>query len=110
MTKLELVNIVNNISSSLKLNENFTDSQKCSMLIGTNVDLDKAEENGKIDHIYDLVMASKFASLYNAEMVMEEAIEEPIVEPVVIVDEDDEDGENSEARVEEVLIDDEDEE
>ena len=76
MTKLELVNIVNNISSSLNLNESFTDSQKCSMLIGTNVDLDKAEENGKIDHIYDLVMASKFASLYNAEMVMEEAMEE----------------------------------
>ena len=43
-------------------------------------------------------------------LYMEEAMEEPTVEPVVIVDEDDEDGENSEARVEEVLIDDEDEE
>lgn len=104
MTKAELVNIVNNICSSLKLDENYTVSQKCSMLIGTNVDLDKAEANNRIDYIYGLVMESKFARLYNPTSTNIINKEHEIIKEELL---DDEDGENSEATVEELLDDEE---
>lgn len=102
MTKAELVNIVNNIYSSLKLDENYTVSQKCSILIGTNVDLDKAEANNRIDYIYGLLMGSKFARLYNPNDILNE-------EPEIVKEEllNDEDVANSEATVEELLDDEE---
>lgn len=102
MTKAELVNIVNNICSSLKLDENHTVSQKCSMLIGTNVDLDKAEANNRIDYIYGLVIESKFARLYNQTSIVNK--EHEIIKEELL---DDEDSENSEATVEELLDDEE---
>ena len=104
MTKAELVNIVNNICSSLKLDENYTVSQKCSMLIGTNVDLDKAEANNRIDYIYGLVMESKFARLYNPTSTSIINKEHEIIKEELL---DDEDSENSEATVEELLDDEE---
>ena len=104
MTKAELVNIVNNICSSLKLDENYTVSQKCSMLIGTNVDLDKAEANNRIDYIYGLVMESKFARLYNPTSTGITNKEHEIIKEELL---DDENSENSEATVEELLDDEE---
>ena len=104
MTKAELVNIVNNICSSLKLDENYTVSQKCSMLIGTNVDLDKAEANNRIDYIYGLVMESKFARLYNPTSTGINNKEHEIIKEELL---NDEDSENSEATVEELLDDEE---
>ena len=104
MTKAELVNIVNNICSSLKLDENYTVSQKCSMLIGTNVDLDKAEVNNRIDYIYGLVIESKFARLYDPTSTGIINKEHEIIKEELL---DDEDSENSEATVEELLDDEE---
>jgi len=88
ITKADIMNIVNDrisLMNATEITKEFTDSQKCSFVIGHNINLDNCEE-GEFEHIKWLIPNgvgfSKNASDGENVETHENISDEPIVDPI----------------------------